>query len=392
MENIKDLTAKIATLTETMTLLLTQNVVQFGTQNNKGGSTKRQIALNLKQLNKEETEFMQTQKNVRIRKDGRFEWQKMIAGIWHREIDRDYKELKHKIARHERELKQILKHTRFISRIKRDRPILFDLCVASVKANRQNADNLHGLLRKHLSKLTRPIDEYTKIDILNFLKDMPIQPKTACQVLKKVFAEATEEGIIERNTVATLKCPPYDSNKGRMFTLAEQRLIQAHKHDSGMADEIDFYLMVGCRANEAMNCVPNFDKSSVYVERSKVDGTSGHVRISKSYCNILREKWHTMFRAGSGQKYGVMFRDYLIKLGIKYDDTHLHSLRHTFCSNLFYLGCNDRTRQYYMGHKDSRMTQERYTTYDPTITRQDIIEIYGDLYPDYTSTPALLAS
>ena len=327
---------------------------------------------------------MQTQKNVRIRKDGRYEWQKMIAGIWHREIDSDYKRLKMKIVEHERDIKNTLK--KFYRNRGRKRHILYDLCVTYVNANRKDAQLLQGLLRKHLLKLNKYIDEYTKTEILMFLKELPIQPLTAYHILRNVFAEAAEEGIIDRNIIATLKCPPFESTKGRWFTIEEQKLIHARKHESGMADEIDFYLMTGCRANEAPNCVPNFERCTVNVIRSKVDGTSGSVKISQEYCNILRQKWHTMFKQGNGQKYGTMFRDFLVKIGIKFDDTSLHSLRHTFCSNLYYLGINNRTRQYYMGHKDSRMTNDRYTTYDPNITKQDILDIYGNLYPNYENT------
>ena len=367
-------------------------------QNGEGGSKKGQIATNSKrELNEEEKEFMRLQKNVRLRKDGRFEWQKMIAGVWHREIDADYRRLKTKIVAHERELKKILKHTRFAGRLKKELPILFDLCKASIQANRRDAAGLHGLQRKHLSKLTKPIDEYSKADILIFLNTLPIQPIIAYQVLRLTFAEAAEEGIIERNPIATLKCPKFDRVKGRWFTLSEQKIIHARKHESGMADEIDFYLMTGCRANEALYCVPDFEKCLVYVERSKIDGTSGNVKISAEYCKILKEKWHTMFKAGNGQKYGAMFRAFLKGISLKQKELSLHSLRHTFCSNLYYLGAPDKYRQHAMGHKDSRMTSDRYTTYDPNITKQDILAIYNEnlVYPNFESTnntTAFLAS
>ena len=104
------------------------NVVYLPHQSIKGGSKKGQKARTLNQLNEEELEFMRLQKNVRLRKDGRFEWQKMIAGVWHREIDFNYKKLKMKIADHERELKHILKHAAFRRRFCKDSPILFDLC------------------------------------------------------------------------------------------------------------------------------------------------------------------------------------------------------------------------------------------------------------------------
>ncbi|MCL2255272.1 MAG: tyrosine-type recombinase/integrase [Firmicutes bacterium] len=355
------------------------------TQNEGGSSKKGQFAENSKQLNEEEQEFMRTQKNVRLRKDGRFEWQKMIAGVWHREIDKDYRVLKKKIAERMRELKNILKHTRFVSRLKRECPILFDLCVKSAKANRNDFEKLRGMIDKHLSKLDKPIDEYTKLDILTFLKDLPIQPVQVLQILKLTFADAVEEGIIERNPISTLKCPAFEKVKGRWFDIEEQKIIHARKGETKIADEIDFYLMVGCRANEAPNCEPDFDNNRVWVNRQKSDGTSGYVKISQAYCDILRTKWDKMFKNGKGTNYAVRFREFLIKIGLKFDDTSLHSLRHTFCSNLFYLGANDKFRQHAMGHKDSRMTSDRYTTYDPNITKQEVLEIYGNLYPDFSN-------
>jgi integrase len=395
MENIAEINDKIDRLTEMFGRFITQegvvkttqNMVQLSTQNNEGGIQKRQIARDSMELKKEELEFMQTQKNVRKRKDGRYEWQKMIAGEWHREIDRDYKELKRKIAAHERELKKILKHTRFLSRLKRNVPKLFDLCVEYVEVNKRKCNEKifkaqKRIVEMHLKALDKPIDEYTKNEIAVYLDNLKGCKKDCYQILKNVFADATEQGTIERNVIATLKKPKVAEVKGRWFTIAEQKLIQARKHESGMADEIDFYLMVGCRAAEAHNCVPDFDRCQVYVERSKIDGTSGTVKISKAYAEILRTKWDTMFKK-SAANYSIIFSNFLTAIGIKTKETHLHSLRHTFCSNWYYLGAPSKLRQYSMGHKDSRMTQDRYTTYDPNITKQDIMEIYGDLYPKF---------
>ncbi|MCL2861556.1 MAG: tyrosine-type recombinase/integrase [Firmicutes bacterium] len=393
----------IATLTETVSKFVTFSIENRPINNpfsldknsekcytnltqNKGGSCKKgQFAENSKELNEEEKEFMRTQKNVRLRKDGRFEWQKMIAGIWYREIDKDYRVLKRKIAERTRELKTILKNTYLVKRLKRECPILFDLCVSSTRANRKDFEKLRGMMDKHLSKLNKPIDEYTKSDILIFLRELPIQPVHAFQILKITFAEATEEGILDRNPILTLKCPAFEKVKGRWFNIEEQKIIHARKHETKIADEIDFYLMTGCRANEAPNCEPDFDNCRVWVNRQKSDGTSGFVKISQTYCDELKTKWHTMFKKGTGTNYAVRFREFLIKIGLKFDDTSLHSLRHTFCSNLFYLGANDKFRQHAMGHKDSRMTSDRYTTYDPNITIKEIIDIYGNLYPDFSN-------
>lgn len=209
--------------------------------------------------------------------------------------------------------------------------------------------------------------------------------------MKNVFAEAAEESVIDRNIIATLKRPEVKKTPGRWFTIDEQKLIQQHKIESGMPDEIDFYLMIGCRASEALTAKPDFERCTIYVKRTKANGTSGFVKISKTYCNILKEKWPTMFKH-TAATYSNWFTIFLKKIGIKQDDTVLHSLRHTFCSNLLYLGVSNRARQYLRGHKSGRMTNDVYTSYDPNVKRQDIINIYGDLYPDFEDTSTLLAS
>ena len=380
---------------------LPSNVVQLSHQNKKGGSQKGQKKRTLNQQKKEDLEFMRDKeknlaKNVRYRQDGRFEWQKMIGGVWHREIDSNYKRLKMKIADHERELKHILRHAAFKRRFCKDSPILFDLCKQYVELNKagiKSTGSYEGVLNNHLIKLNKPIDTYDKNGIVKFLNETGSK-KLCYYVLKNVFAEATEAGIIERNIIATLKKPEVDSVDGRWFTIDEQKLIHKHKHETDIADEIDFFLMVGCRLSEAHKAKPDFERNSVYVTRTKKDGTSGWVKISQTYCKTLKKKWSKMFKFAAST-ISRKFTDFLKKLGIKYEDTCLHSLRHTFCSNLFYLKVNDRTRQYLMGHKTSKMTSETYTTYDPNVTTQDILEMYNPKtieYPDFDNTTARLAS
>ena len=38
-------------------------------------------------------------------------------------------------------------------------------------------------------------------------------------------------------------------------------------------------------------------------------------------------------------------------------------------------------RQAYLGHASIKTTNDIYTHLDPTITREDIIKLYEDLYP-----------
>ena len=58
-----------------------------------------------------------------------------------------------------------------------------------------------------------------------------------------------------------------------------------------------------------------------------------------------------------------------------------HSLRHTFSTNLYYLGVPDKERQAQLGHASIVITNDIYTHLDPTITKNDILELYGEWYP-----------
>lgn len=58
-------------------------------------------------------------------------------------------------------------------------------------------------------------------------------------------------------------------------------------------------------------------------------------------------------------------------------------LRHTFSTNLYYLGADDNTRKQYLGHSSIMVTNDIYTHLNPTIKKSDILDIYKDLYPTF---------
>lgn len=268
---------------------------------------------------------------------------------------------------------------------------LYSKCVEYIERHKKGLVSYNdylGVLKNHLCELTQDIKWYTKDWIYDWLKSRTGCQKLCYTVLKNVFANEADNPqspLYQRNILANLQKPKMQTIEGRWFTIEEQSLILENKHKSGMADEIDFYLMTGCRLSEAYKVKPYFDKDCIYVNRTKRDGTSGYSILSKAYCTILKEKWPTMFKLQS-DTYSKKFSDFLASLGIKHPDTSLHSLRHTFCSNLYYLGAPIKLTQYLMGHKTAKMTQDLYTTYDPTVTGEDVRKLYGDLYPSFDGT------
>ena len=79
--------------------------------------------------------------------------------------------------------------------------------------------------------------------------------------------------------------------------------------------------------------------------------------------------------------YSNKFQEYLKSLKIK--GHKQHDLRHTFSTNLFYLEIQDKKRQYYLGHASITITNDIYTHLNPNITKEDILNLYKDLYPKF---------
>jgi integrase len=203
--------------------------------------------------------------------------------------------------------------------------------------------------------------------------------------LRHIFNDELEKGTIKYDIFKNLKAPEHKAVKGIWFNPNEQCLIYKNRHKCSIGNEIEFFLMVGCRLNEAFKCKIDFDKYRVFVERTKRDGTSGYVKISKKYAEHLKINWCNMFKHSS-RYYTATFGELLNSLKIERQKNELpiHRLRHTFATNIYYLGAKDsKQRAYLLGHKSSGITDDVYTDFDPSIKKQDIINIYGNLYPKY---------
>lgn len=339
-------------------------------------------------------EQIKTTPNCRIRSDGRFEWRKTIAGIQHNICDSDPESFIKKLNEYKKQLK---KHSNNV----KDKPkishklidLLNDYC-NRYKQNISSINNYKSVIKNQLKNLTLNIECYTKsmiVDVLNKIKAHRMA-EYAFNLLKNTFADAAEGGlIIKFNPIANLKKKDITSissikqEKGRWFTPEEQSIIYNNRHLSKFGNEIEFFLMVGCRLSEAFTAIPDWNNKRIYINRTKRDGTAGYVPLSDKYCNYLKQHWHTMFKH-TKKYYGDKFGEFLTKLGIQRQtkEKPIHRLRHTFATNLYYLGIKDsKARAYLLGHKTTRVTDDIYTDFDPAIKKENIIDIYGDLYPDF---------
>lgn len=344
---------------------------------------------------KENTVFMQRIKktqNVYKRADGRYEWRKMINGFKHYIIDNNFETLCKKVSEYKNKLKerigkQVSKQSLFeITKSYYERVILGKVKTKLLKpvSAAQYKQSLN-----YIKVLNKPIEFYTKDDIIDFFNSIKAhRTGSYCfYIIKHVFADEFEKGNIQRNPIATLKTPFSQKRWGQKRTwlnLEEQRILKANLDNSILCKEILFYLLTGCRLEEAYNAKINFEKQFVEITRKKTEFSgvkTTYIPLSKKYLDMIKDDWDKMFKIHSDNM-TKNIKSYLEKLGIKNKTTH--NLRHTFSTNTYYLGVDPKKQQYLMGHASITQTYDTYTSFDITITKQDIIDIWGeDLYPEF---------
>ena len=117
---------------------IVENMIQYVIPNIKGGGLNNFGQFDKSQnLTQKEIEIMRTIKNVRKRKDGRYEWQKMINGVWYREIDSNLEQLKKKVSERKKTFKIIVTEKEVSFRPKKNDPVLYELCWEWYRRNKE---------------------------------------------------------------------------------------------------------------------------------------------------------------------------------------------------------------------------------------------------------------
>jgi len=330
--------------------------------------------------------------NVRYRKhDKRYVWQKMIAGVRYTEIDPNYGKLMTKVDARKKQIADVVRAEaetqKLIKSVTHNK--LIDLTwewFTRHKEGKVASDARYKqVINKYITPLDKNIAHYTKDDIVDHINEI-VGHRTqmyVCDILKNVFAEANEKGKVKKNVLANLKRPKNIGKKGTWIDLEGQRKILDNIGNHTYGEEILFYLMTGCRCAEAWQTTINFEKRVAFIDGTKSKTATRYVELSQAYCDRIKDKWHTMFKkVQSANHFSGVVTEFLKSIGI--EEKTCHSLRHTFATNLYYLGIDDKRRQYVLGHSSIAMTCDVYTTLDPTIKKADIIKLYKNLYPTYT--------
>lgn len=328
---------------------------------------------------KEEEEL----KNIRLRYDGRWEFRKVVSG-----------ERISIIARTQRELLQKIKSSIVVPRITYNKKTksFYELAVEwftlfkkdKIVGDKAYEYYINGnfntpLFNNDISKLQ--LENLQRF--LNKLSDTHRKAKYCYNIIKNVFKYALQKDLIKKDISQFLQSPKNKGEKGSAFSLSEQKLILQNLDKTPIKHEILFYLLTGARREEAIKTKLkhiNFEKNMIFINGTKTKTSKRWVPISETFKNILKENFDSMFKHNK-EHYTKEFSKYLELLGI--ENKKLHDCRHTFSTNLFYMGVSDKQRQSYLGHSSIVITNDIYTTLDPTITKEDIFKLYNNLYPNF---------
>jgi len=220
----------------------------------------------------------------------------------------------------------------------------------------------------YLFEITPPKIERYKAARLEKVEPATVNREIGC--LRHMFNKAIEWGYVQHNPVRgvkKLKEPP-----GRIRYLEAKeigKLMEAlDKLPKGsgryLKPIVSMALHTGMRKKKILGLRwrdVDLENRKITILRSK-NNESQIIPINNTLYAILkalpkRPDTEYVFSNGNGKPFGNVRRSFdkaLEKAGIK--DFVFHDLRHTFASHLVMSGCNLRTVQQLMGHKDITMT------------------------------------
>lgn len=325
----------------------------------------------------QETE--QELKNIRKRVDGRWEGRKTINGKRFSVFARTQKECIKK-----------LKNLKIENSTQKNQDIPKNLMnfaffwldnYKKSKITKESYRNYKSIITNFLN-YDWPLKNITNFDLQNILNKMPAtRNKEYCYMtIKQIFKKALELEVIKKDPSIFLEKGKIERGERKALNLQEQKILFNSLSNDVFSTAILTYLLLGCRPAELKRLTITEESGNyVYIDGTKTKKAKRWVKVSNAFKKRLLEHNQELKNINI-DNFARKFKLYCSDLGI---NANVYVLRHTYATNLFYLGVKDKERQVFMGHSSSVLTNDIYTTYDPNITKNDILNLYKDLYPEF---------
>ncbi len=333
-------------------------------------------------------------KNIRQRKDGRWEYRKTINHIKYdiikptqKELLKEIKNFKQKFTttyenQKEKTLIEYLyywaetykkgriKEKPYKEIIRKFRIYVESSKIANIKINKINSE----VIQEFLNKIPRSRSK----EILTIY-------------LKAALTKAYKTQKIKYDIFENVEVDKKLNNIETPFNYDEQvKIINNLKH-TDIEKVIMFYLLTGIRSNELpstkeelLNSLDlNNNTLKIKCEKKREErNIYRYIDLSKQTMQFIYENAEEITKYKTSTIYHK-FKKLLEEINV---EGHLHKLRHTFTTNNFYLGNPDKIISSWLGHTKVDLTQQVYIYIDRSITKQKIEELYNNMYYKFDPT------
>lgn len=329
---------------------------------------------------------------TRIRKDGRYECVISFKGKKYSVYSKTKEELNKKITKKKKQLEKEYKNKKtnisekevytleswYNKWYKTDKLPFIREKTQSIIENCFKNHILPKLGKYKLEKLNKDI-------IQNFLNNIPksrIKEQTT-SYFKSCITQAYNEQIIEWNPFNNIKRDKKIKSTKKALTIEEQeKLLKYLKaNDNRCYNVVLIYLCTGCRRNEINTLKKeNIKNNFILINGTKTENSIRYLKITSELQELIVNNIETIQQLPThyiSKKLKSVFE----KLNI---DGSIHTFRHTFATNHYYLNTPVKQLQGWLGHSTVNLTLDIYTNVDPTIDvneeKKKIKQLYNNLY------------
>lgn len=229
-----------------------------------------------------------------------------------------------------------------------------------------------------------PLHELSSVVIQKVLNKFPATRQKEIIVLyfNASMQKAEDLNIIEKNPFKAIVRDRKINNKREPFNLQQQKTILDALKGTDIEAIIYLYLCTGIRKNElnTQNILADIDEDKHILRVKSEKKRNNHdvyreIDITSELISLIKRNIKS-FDTNTDLIYRK-FKQILVDNNIK---GSLHNLRHTFATNHYYLGTPAKQVQVWLGHESIELTQNIYTHIDKSITKNDILKLYNNLY------------
>lgn len=323
-------------------------------------------------------------KNIRRRVDGRWEVRKMVNGYLYDKIVKTYKEALQVHA----QLMRRIKSMQTVDVAPTSRVYLYDYAKHWAETYKKNfvkrssyASIMLGVEKLKGSMIDIPVNRIDTLLLQKYINKLEHtrQNEMDLMYLNAIFKRLVKDNLIKSNPMDdTIRRKKIKSIR-KPFVYSEQVAILEAIKGTDIENYILIYLFTGIRRNEL-----NINTIKADIEGNLLRVLSEKKREEEVYRYIDLTPDTIELIKNSEFKYSVdrvarLFRKVLDRLNMS-KGYNLHSLRHTFTLNEFYLGTPEKFIQEWLGHEELQVTRKHYMSIDRTLTKEKIENLYGNYY------------